>query len=109
VRNRLAWTVGGLGVAGAFALRALRVRRARGPLQEPPAVDEEPDERALELRRRLEESRALVDEREDFEAGETTVDEAAPAPSLSPEERRRRLHERARATVDEMRRTSAEE
>jgi hypothetical protein len=109
VRNRVAWAVGGLGVAGALALRALRVRRAPTQEHEPPAADEEPDERALELRRRLEESRALVGEREDFEAGETTVDEAAPAPSVSPEDRRRDLHERARATLDEMRRASPEE
>jgi hypothetical protein len=60
MRNRVAWAVGGLGVAGAFALRALRVSRARAPVHEPPAVDEEPDERALELRRRLEESRVVV-------------------------------------------------
>jgi hypothetical protein len=99
VRNRLAWAVGGLGVTAALALRALRVRRA-------PARK---DERALELRRRLDESRALVGEREDFESGETTVDEAAPAPTVSPEDRRRDLHERARATLDEMRRLSPEE
>ena len=109
MKNRVAWAVGGLGVAGALVLRALRVKRAPEPEDEPPAAHEEPDERALELRRRLDESRALVGEREDFEAGETTVDEAAPAPSVSPEDRRRELHERAQATVDEMRRTSAEE
>jgi hypothetical protein len=109
VRNRLAWAVGGLGVTAALALRALRVRRAPARKDEPPAAGYGPDERALELRRRLDESRALVGEREDFESGETTVDEAAPAPTVSPEDRRRDLHERARATLDEMRRLSPEE
>ena len=104
----MAWAVGGLGVASALVLRALRVKRAPAREDEPPAAGDEQDERALELRRRLEESRALVGEREDFEAGETTVDEAAPAPSVSPEDRRRELHERARASLDEMRRTPPE-
>lgn len=105
MRNRVAWALGGLGVAGAFALRALQLRRGQAPAQEPPAEDE----RAIELRRRIEESRVLVEERDDFEAGETTVDEAAPAPSLSPAERRKQVHDQARASVEEMRRSSSEE
>jgi hypothetical protein len=105
----VAVALGGLGVAGALAARALRVRRTRGPRDDQAVVEERPDERALELRRRLDESRALVGERDDFEAGETTIDEAAPAPSVSPEDRRREVHERARASVDEMRRSAPEE
>jgi len=49
------------------------------------------------LRAKLEESRALVDERETFEEGETPVDEA------DPNVRRRSVHEQARARLDELR------
>jgi hypothetical protein len=42
----------------------------------------------------------LVDERDEFERGETTVDAAEPA---SPDDRRRLVHERGRAVADEMR------
>ena len=96
MRARLAWVVGGLGVAAAVALRALR--RPRGA--DAPAVA--PDPRAEELRRKLAESRALVGERDEFEGGETTVDSAE---SVEPdaEARRRQVHEEARRAVDEMR------
>ena len=57
-----------------------------------------PADPADELRAKLEESRAVADERDEFEAGETPVDEA------DPEARRRRVHEQARATIDELRR-----
>jgi hypothetical protein len=63
------------------------------------ALEPAPDP-AAELRRKLDEARTLVDERDDFEAAETTVDRA-PAPGEL-EERRRRVHERGRAAVDEM-------
>ena len=90
VRKPLAWLL------GAFAfLRFLRRRR------EPVAVDTDP--RAEELRRKLDESRSLVEERDEFEAAEVTVDRAEPAPE-DPQARRRAVHESARATVDEMRR-----
>jgi hypothetical protein len=49
------------------------------------------------LRAKLEESRALVDEREAFEEGETPVDEA------DPDARRRSVHDQARARLDELR------
>ena len=55
----------------------------------------EPDP-ADELRAKLEESRAAAEDREEFEAGETPIDEA------DPEARRRRVHERARARIDEL-------
>jgi len=58
------------------------------------------DSRAEELRAKLDESRAVVDERETVEGGETPVDEAP-----DPGERRRRVHEQGRAAVDEMRRS----
>jgi hypothetical protein len=60
------------------------------------------DPRAEELRRKLAESRSIVEEREEFEAAELTVDLAEPAPE-DPESRRRAVHESARATVEQMR------
>ena len=48
------------------------------------------------LRAKLEESRALVDERDAFEDGETPVDQA------DPEARRRSVHEQARERLDEL-------
>ena len=65
------------------------------------AVVEDP--RADELRRKLAESRSIVEERDEFEGAELTVDHAEPAPE-DPESRRRAVHDSARATVDEMRR-----
>jgi hypothetical protein len=89
VRRPWAWAV------GAFALvEALRRRRE-------PEVAVDP--RAEELRRKLAESRSIVEERDEFEAGELTVDLAEPAPE-DPESRRRAVHESARATVEQMRR-----
>ena len=112
MRNRLAWVVGGIGVAGAVALRAVRRRPAAEPALAPPpspAPEAQPttDERAEELRRRLEEARAVVDEREDFEAGETPVDEVEPA--VTPGDRRKHVHDRARASVERMRRSAPDE
>jgi hypothetical protein len=58
------------------------------------------DPRADELRRKLDESKPLVDEREEFEAGETTVDKAE-APTL--DEKRAAVHERGQSAVRDMR------
>jgi hypothetical protein len=88
VRNRAAWVAGALGAAG-MAYRALR--------RKPKAVA---DPRADELRRKLDESKPLVDEREEFEAGEKTVDEAE-APTL--DEKRAAVHDRGQAAVRDMR------
>jgi hypothetical protein len=128
VKNRLGWVVGGLAVAGAYAWGRLRQPyaeppRAPAPFEPVPtpaaepvadvepadeAADETPDDgpdpRADELRRRLEEARELTDEREAFEEGETTVDQvAAVEESEAPDDRRRSVHEQARAAADEMR------
>lgn len=81
--------LGGLALARAF----LRRRPAAPP---PPEV---PDTRADELRRKLDESRGLAEEREEFEAGETPVDQV----TLDADARRRDVHQRGRATLDEMR------
>lgn len=88
--RRILALVGGLAVA-----RALLRRR---PQEAPPP--ELPDPRADELRRRLDEARGLADEREEFEAGETPVDRAEP---LDADARRREVHDRGRAAIDEMR------
>jgi hypothetical protein len=60
------------------------------------------DPRAEELRRKLDESRSLVDERDEFEGAELTVDLAEPAPE-DLESRRRTVHDSAHGTIDEMR------
>jgi MYXO-CTERM domain-containing protein len=88
MKHRLAWLLGG------FALFGFLRRRREAPA--------DPDPRADELRRKLAESRSMVDERHEFEAAEVTVDLAEPAPG-DPESRRRAVHESARATVERMR------
>jgi hypothetical protein len=93
VRGRTAWIAGALGAAG-VAYRALR-RRPR------PAADP----RADELRRKLDESKQVVDDRAEFESGETTVDQAEP----SLDEKRAAVHERGQAAAREMRGPSGEE
>jgi hypothetical protein len=106
VRPRLAWVSGLLG--GLALVRLLGRRREAGsaPVYAPPPprapeLPEEPDRRAEDLRRKLAEARALDDERERFESGETPVDEAEPA--ADPVERRKRVHEEGRAAADRMR------
>jgi hypothetical protein len=89
MRRPLAWLLGGVTV--------LRLFRRRGP-----AATEASDPRADELRQRLEEARAVVDERDEFEGAETTVDQAEPAMPTA-DERRRDVHEAGRARVDQMR------
>lgn len=92
--NRLAWLLGG-GLAGVAAARTILLRRRSSV----PSV--EPDPRADELRRKLAEARDMADEREEFEAAETTVDRAEAAGELA--DRRREVHERGRAAAEEMR------
>jgi hypothetical protein len=65
-------------------------------------VEAEPDPRASELRERLEESRSVVAEREEFEEAETPIDEVEPVAEV--DERRREIHDRARSAAEEMRR-----
>ena len=65
-------------------------------LRRKPKPAPEPDP-AEALRARLDESRALVDERDRFEEGETPVDEA------DPDARRRSVHEQARDRLEKLR------
>jgi hypothetical protein len=86
-------------VAGFGLYRLLARRRPVAVHEEPPAPD---DPRAEELRRRLAEARTIVEEREEFEAAETPVDRAEPAPEV--DERRRRVHDEGRRAAERMRR-----
>jgi hypothetical protein len=96
VRSRTAWLAGAAGAAIAL------YKRLRRPAPEPVEVA---DPRVAELRQRLDESRAMADERDEFEAGETPVDQAEPG---EVEDRRRAVHERGRAAAEHMRGRSAE-
>jgi hypothetical protein len=91
VRRPLAWLLGATAVFG-----FLRRRQTR-----PTSVAHDP--RADDLREKLAESRAMVEERDEFESAELTVDLAEPAPE-DPETRRRAVHDAGRATVEQMRR-----
>ena len=89
-------------IAGFGLYRLLAGRRAAPVFEEPPAPEPREDARAEELRRRLAEARTMVEEREEFEAAETPVDRAEPAPDV--EARRKRVHEEGRDTAQRMRR-----
>jgi hypothetical protein len=92
MRARIAWLAGAAG-AGVAVYR--RLRRSPVPADDP---------RAEELRRKLDESRTIVEEREEFEAAETPVDEVTGPAEV--EDRRKAVHERGRAAADEMRENS---
>jgi hypothetical protein len=85
------------GALGGLALLKLVARRRPRAAQTPAEVA---DPRADELRRRLAESRALADERDEFEGAETTVDAAEPD---DPDARRRAVHDAGRAAAERMR------
>ncbi len=106
VNRRLALLAGGIAVGLAALWRTIR-RRPAGWVELEPV-----DPRAEELRRKLDESQAVVGEREEFEAAETPVDaaEAVPAePAADPEERRRAVHAEGRSVVDRMQEPSPED
>jgi hypothetical protein len=90
VRAGLGWLAGAVGAVAAYR----RLRR-------PPVHDGDP--RAAELRRKLDESRTLVEERDEFEAAETPVDAAA---DTGPEARRKAVHDSGRAAAERMRGSS---
>jgi hypothetical protein len=88
VKRLTAWFAGVVG--GAAVYRALKRQPAPAPPEPSPADD---------LKAKLAEARAAGDDRAEFEAGETPVDEAADV-----DERRRSVHDQARAAIDEMKR-----
>ena len=89
------------GAAAGFGLyKLVAARRRAAVLEGPPEPREDP--RAEELRRKLAESRTMVEEREEFESDETPVDRAEPEPKV--DERRRRVHDEGRRTAERMRR-----
>jgi hypothetical protein len=96
VQGRLAILIGGAVVAGAAAYRALTRR---------PAAPVVPEPHAEALKARLAESRAVVEDREEFEAAETPIDQAEPVPS-DVGDRRRAIHERGRSAAEQMRKPS---
>ena len=103
MRRPLALVSAGLAALGLYGAVASRRRRGLpAPAPAPPG----PDPRAEELRRKLAESRTIVEEREEFEAAETPVDQAEPATEV--DERRRKVHERGRSTARKMRDTDPE-
>ena len=95
MNRRFAFLTGGVALGTAAVWRAIR----RKPRPEPVV-----DPRADELRARLDESRAVVDDREEFEAAETPVDAVDAMPDA--DERRGAVHAEGRAAVDRMRRAS---
>ena len=62
-----------------------------------------PEPHVEALKARLAESKALVEEREEFESGETPIDRAEPVPSELGD-RRRSVHDRGREVAQQMRR-----
>jgi hypothetical protein len=102
VRRPLALASAALAALGLY--RAVASRRRPAPIPAPPSPAHDP--RADELRRKLAESRAIVEEREEFESGETPVDRAEPATEV--DDRRREVHERGRSAARKMRDTGSE-
>jgi hypothetical protein len=92
------------GALAGFGLYRLLLSRRRQPAVAPPPEPRE-DPRAEELRRKLAESRTIVEEREEFESAETPVDRAETAPEV--DERRKRVHEHGRRAAERMRRRSS--
>jgi len=92
----LAVLLGGAVVAGGVAYRFL-VRRPSAPAS--------PEPHAEALKSKLAESRVVAEDREEFEAAETTIDQAE---SVPPDlgERRDSVHARGREAAEQMRRGS---
>jgi hypothetical protein len=99
MRRLYTWLAGVVG--GAAVYRAFRRHSGpvHGPIQD---RAHEPDARADELRAKLAQARAAGDDRESFEAGETPVDQVDVTPAEDLETRRRSVHDKARAAIDEM-------
>lgn len=96
MKGRVALLVGGAVVAGAAAYKAI-FRRGPAPVVPEPHVEA--------LKSKLAESRVVAEDREEFEAAETPIDEAEAVPS-EVGNRRRSVHERGRQVAEQMRRGS---
>ena len=88
MKHPLAWLLGG------FALFGFLRRRREAPSG--------PTRARTSCAASLRKSRSIVEERDEFEAAEVTVDLAEPAPA-DPESRRRAVHDAGRETVERMR------
>ena len=91
MKRLTAWLAGALGSAAVY--RVLKRQPASAPLGPDPAGPNPADE----LKAKLAEARAAGDDRAEFEAGETPVDEVPDVDA-----RRQSVHEQARAAIDEM-------
>ena len=105
MRRLTAW-IGGI-ASGVIAYRFWRRHQqqaASEPYPEQP-TPAEPDDRADELRAKLAESRGADDAPEpvvEEPPAEPAPESAVEDPPESPEERRQRVHDEGRATLDEM-------
>ena len=90
MKARTAWLAAAAGAAAAVYHRARRRHAAEDP-------------RAEELRQKLEESRAVVEEQHEEAASPDTPVDAVSEPSGEVDDRRRAVHQRARAATEEMR------
>ena len=102
MNRRLALLTGGIAVGIAAVWRTIR-RRPAGWVELEPV-----DARAEELRKRLDESRAVAEDREEFEGAETTVDAVEDVPP-DPAERRGAVHAEGRDAVERMRGSTPED
>jgi hypothetical protein len=104
VNRRLAF-LGGIAVGSAALWRTIR-RRPPGWVEMEPV-----DPRAEVLRRKIDESQGVVEDREEFEAAETPVDTVDHAPVEVPDdpaERRKAVHAEGRSVVERMQRPTDE-
>ena len=86
MKRLTAWLAGALGSAAVY--RVLKRQPAPAPVPADPAD---------ELKAKLAEARAAGDDRAQYDAGETPVDEVPDVDT-----RRQSVHEQARAAIDEM-------
>jgi hypothetical protein len=103
VNRRLAF-LGGIAVGAAALWRTIR-RRPPGWVEMEPV-----DPRAEELRRKIDESQAVVEDREEFEAAETPVDAVDVPDEVAddPAERRKAVHAEGRSVVERMQQATDE-